>query len=127
MPRTASDLTPAERAFLLHLQTLALRYFLDNHTPDGLFPDRQRNFGPRHVGRLRSTAATGMGLIAVALASAEPFRLLSRTEAVAFVGRALRAAAERLPHTRGVMPHFTDAAGKPVGVDICSTIDSAWL
>src|SRR5260221_7391822 len=127
MPRMASDLTPAERAFLLHLQVLALRYFLDNQTADGLFLDRQRNFGPRYIGHLRSTAATGMGLIAIALASAEPCRMLGRTEAVARVGRALRTAAGRLPHTRGVMPHFTDAAGQPVGVDICSTIDSAWL
>ncbi len=127
MPRTASDLPPAEQVFLLHLQTLALRYFLDNQTADGLMLDRQRNFGPRSSTEHRSTAATGMGLIALALASAEPFRLLARSEAVHRVAHALRTALDHLPHTRGVMPHFTDAAGAAVGADVCSTVDSAWL
>jgi hypothetical protein len=127
MPRTASDLTPAERAFLLHLQTLALRYFLDNQTVDGQILDRQHNFGAQQLGHLRSMAATGMGLIAVALAAAEPFRLIPRSEAVARIGRALVTAAERLPYILGIMPHFLDGAGTPVGKDVCSTIDSAWL
>jgi len=128
MPGTASHPTPAERAFLLHLQTLALRYFLDNQmADDGLVLDRQHNFGPRHSGHLRSTAATGMGLIAVALASAEPYRLIPHSEAVARVGRALFTAAERLPHSHGIMPHFLDGAGMTVGKDVRSTVDSAWL
>jgi hypothetical protein len=127
MPRTASDLPFAEQAFLRHLQTLALRYFLDNQTPDGLFLDRQRNFGPRLFTGHRSTAASGMGQIAVALASGDPFRLIGRGEAVERVARTLGTALARLPHTHGVMPHFTDAAGAAVGGDVCSTIDSAWL
>jgi hypothetical protein len=32
-----------------------------------------------------------------------------------------------LPHSRGIMPHFLDAAGMPVGKDVRSTIDTAWL
>ena len=36
----------AERAFLVHLQQRALRYFLDNQTPAGLVLDRQSNHGP---------------------------------------------------------------------------------
>src|SRR4051794_40591805 len=61
---------PAERALLLRHQRLALRNFLDNQTPGGLVPDRQGNRGPRRPHGLWSTAATGMGLIALALASA---------------------------------------------------------
>jgi hypothetical protein len=127
MPGTAPDLAPTERAFLLHLQGLALRYFLDNQTADGLVLDRQRNFGPPLAGGWRSTAATGMGFIALALAAAEPFRLLSREEAAARVGRGLRTALDRLPHTHGILPHFLDDAGAVAGHDTRSTIDSAWL
>jgi hypothetical protein len=127
MPRTACDLPPAERAFLQHLRALALRYFLDNQTPDGLVLDRQRNFAPRRGRGWRSTAATGMGLIALALSSAEPARLLSRADAVARVRRALTAALANLPHVEGILPHFLDDSGAPVGSDRCSTIDSAWL
>ncbi len=127
MPRMASDLPSAEQVFLLNLETLALRYFLDNQAADGLFLDRQRNFGPRRADCWRSTAASGMGLIAVAVASAEPFRLIERSEAVERVRRTLHTALETLPHTHGVMPHFLDAAGKTVGSDACSTIDSTWL
>ena len=36
MPWTASELPAAERAFLTELQDRALRYFLDNQTPEGL-------------------------------------------------------------------------------------------
>jgi len=127
MPRTASDLSPAERNYLLHLQTLAYRYFLDNQMADGLILDRQRNFGPRLSQGWRSTAATGMGLIAIALASAEPVRLLTRHEAIRRVGHALRASLDWLPHTHGILPHFTDATGAAVGFDVCSTVDTAWL
>src|SRR5262249_37652050 len=63
----AADLPRADLALLLRLQRRALRYFLDNQTPDGLILDRQRNHGPRRDCGLRSTAATGMGLIALAL------------------------------------------------------------
>src|SRR4051794_25104228 len=127
MPWTASELPAADRALLLHLQARACRYFLDNQAADGLVLDRQANFGPRRAGGWRSTAATGMGLVALALASAAPLRLVSRADAAARVGRALRAALGRLPHTRGILPHFTDAAGEPAGFDARSTVDSAWL
>jgi hypothetical protein len=69
MPRTAADLAPADRVFLRHLQTLALRYFLDNQTADSIFLDRQSNHGLRRFTGLRSTSASGMGLIAVAVGS----------------------------------------------------------
>src|SRR5262249_47323456 len=127
MPRMAPDLAPTERAFLLHLQALALRYFLDNQAADGLFLDRQRNFGAPLAGGWRSTTATGMGFIALALASAEPFRLLTRAEAAACVGRGLRTALDGLPHTHGVLPHFLDDDGAVAGSDARSTIDSTWL
>jgi hypothetical protein len=128
MPGKALDFAATERTFLLQLQTLALRYFLENQTPDGLMLDRQRNIGPVRAEGWCSTATTGMGLIALALASVEPFRLLPRLEAVERVKRALTAARDTLPHTWGVLPHFTDSGtGAAVGLDQRSTIDTAWL
>ena len=137
MPRTATaEMQPAcgfnnaaERAFLLGVQRQALQYFLDNQLPQtGLVLDRQRNFGPLRTWGLVSTAATGMGFIATALASAPPYRLISRSEATARVRRGLETALQRLPHTYGALPHFLDATtGKVVGNDARSTIDTSWL
>jgi hypothetical protein len=119
--------TPAERDLLLALQRRALQYFLDNQAPAGLVRDRQANRGRLRSRTLCSTSATGMGLIALALASAPPHRLLSRLEAVGRIEAALKAAA-RLPHEEGIMPHFVDpTTGRPCGADIASTIDTAWL
>jgi hypothetical protein len=123
----AAELSPAERAFLVCLQTRALNYFLDNQAADGLVLDRQRNLGPARGGGWCSTAATGMGFFALALASAEPFHLLSRAAAVARIRQGLTTALERLPHRHGILPHFVDGSTAGVGVDRCSTIDSAWM
>jgi hypothetical protein len=124
MPRTAD-----ERAMLLGLQRQALAYFLDNQLPStGLVLDRQRNFGPRRCHGQCSTAATGMGFIALALASAAPYRLLARAEAAGRVRRGLETALDGLPHTQGILPHFLDSATNAVvGNDARSTIDTAWL
>lgn len=121
------ELTMAERDVLLQLQRRAVRFFLDNQEPGGLILDRQSNLGPLRPGGLCSTSATGMGLIALALAAAPPLRLLSRGEAVARVRAALEAAGG-LPHDRGVLPHFVDARSRAVvGADALSTIDTSWL
>jgi hypothetical protein len=122
-----SHLVPEERAFLLHLQALACRYFVENQTADGLVLDRQANFGARRLDGWRSSAATGMGMIAIALASAPALRLISRSEARRRVKRVLTTALQQMPHTHGIMPHFIDLTGAAAGVDVCSTIDSAWL
>ena len=90
-PAAATDLSPADRALLLRLQRQALRYFLDNQAPGGLVLDRQRNHGPRRRHGLCSTAATGMGLIALALAAAPPYRLLTPQAAALRVRAGLRA------------------------------------
>jgi hypothetical protein len=136
MPRTALaatdgpclPLSPRELALLLRLQAQGLSYFLDNQTADGLMLDRQANHGPRRPHGLVSTAATGMGFIALALASAEPYRRISPSEAVARVRRGVATALERLPHTRGVLPHFVHSAtGRVIGLDQRSTVDTAWL
>jgi hypothetical protein len=120
--------TPGERQLLLRLQCRALRYFLDNQLPTGLVLDRQRNHGPRRFTGLCSTSATGMGCIALALASAPPYRLLAPSEAVTRVRSTVEVALERLPHDRGIMPHFLDACtGCVCGGDQLSTVDSAWL
>src|SRR4051794_15682691 len=120
--------TPHEYTFLLRQQRLALRYFLDNQLPaSGLVLDRQRNFGAFRAGGLIRTAATGMGLIAVALASPEPSRLLSPSLARRRIRRALETALA-MPQTGGVLPHFIDSrTGAVIGFDARSTIDSAWL
>jgi hypothetical protein len=113
---------------LLRLQRLALRYFLENQLASGLVLDRQRNHGPLAMSGLCSTAATGMGLIALALAAAPPYRLLPRGEAVARIRAALETAGTRLPHTCGIVPHFVHVDGvTPAGIDPRSTIDTAWL
>jgi hypothetical protein len=121
--------SPRERDFLVALQREAITYFLDNQSPrTGLVLDRQRNFGPRLAHGLVSTAATGMGLVAVALAWTAPHRLLAQSEAVARVRRCLETALWELPHTEGVLPHFLDSAsGTVLGQDVRSTIDTAWL
>ena len=119
--------TAAERGSLLDLERRALRYFLDNQAACGLIRDRQSNRGRLRPAGPCSTSATGMGLIALALASAPPHRLLSRSEAVRRVEAAL-AAALRLPHEEGIMPHFVGPNGvEPLGSDSLSTIDSGWL
>jgi hypothetical protein len=128
MPDTAPILTSAERALLLRLQRQALDYFLDNQTAGGLVLDRQHNHGPRRPHGLCSTAATGMGFIALALASAPPYYLLSPQAAVRRIGTGLRAVLERLPHDEGVVPHFTHSAtGDVYGFDRFSTVETAWL
>ena len=76
-PPDADEPSSADRDFLLGLQYQALHYFLDNQTAGGLMLDRQRNHGPLRADGLCSVAATGMGFIALALASAPPYRLLS--------------------------------------------------
>src|SRR5262249_9875968 len=90
--------------------------------------DRQRNFGPLGRAGICSTAATGMGCIALALASAPPHSLLPRAEAVARVRRGLESALERLPHTHGILPHFVHAKSRAVaGGDARSPVATAWL
>jgi hypothetical protein len=124
----APPLPPAARKFLHGLQVQALSYALDNQTPSGLILDRQSNHGPRRGHGLCSTAATGMGMISLALASAEPYHLLPHSDAVARVRHTLEGARDRLPHTHGVLPHFVEAAsGAVVGIDQRSTIDTAWF
>src|SRR5258708_29516465 len=91
-------LTPADRNFLLRLQQQALQYFVDNQAPGGLVLDRQSNHGPRRPRGLCSTSATGMGFIALALASAAPYRLLPHHTAVRRIRAGLLAVLERPPH-----------------------------
>jgi hypothetical protein len=120
--------SPQERAVLLRLQDGFLRYFLDNQSAHGLVLDRQANFSPRRTTELCSTAATGMGFIAVALASAEPYHLLARSEAIQRIHSGLETALENLPHTHGILPHFVHSDTLAVaGVDARSTVDTSWL
>src|SRR5438270_12884984 len=107
MPGHGVTLSPADHDFLLRLQRQALQYFLDNQVPGGLVLDRQSNHGPRRPHGLCSTTATGMGLIALALASAPPYQMLSCQTAVQRIHQALQAVLERLPHDQSVIPHCT--------------------
>jgi hypothetical protein len=123
-----SDLTGNERAYLLCLQRLALSYFVDNQMPNGLMLDRQRNLGNRLSYGLCSTATTGMGFIALALAASPPYNLIPPSEAIQRVLQGLSTAREQLPHDEGIMPHFVDSlTDKVKGHDALSTIDSTWL
>jgi hypothetical protein len=128
MPADEVPLSPADRTFLLELQRQALGYFLENQAADALFLDRQSNRGQLRKKGWCSTAATGMGLAAVALAAAPPYRLLPPAEAVQRVRGALEAALGQLRNDHGIMPHFLDTeTGASVGSDALSTIDSTWL
>src|SRR5262249_53437381 len=103
-------------------------YFIDNQAANGLTLDRQSNHGPRKPHGLCSTSATGMGFMALALASAPPYRLLSPQAAAERIQAGLRTFFDSLPHDRGVVPHFTDSATNAVrGADCFSTIETAWL
>jgi hypothetical protein len=127
MPGMASA-TALERRLLPRLQSQALQYFLDNQTASGLVLDRQSNHGPLRTSSLISTAATGMGWIAVALACQDPYRLVSLPEALLRIRTGLETALHALPHQRGVVPHFLDSTtGRVQGSDYLSTIETAWL
>jgi hypothetical protein len=112
----------------LGLQCQALGYFLDNFRPLGLVLDRQSNHGPPRAHGLCSTAATGMGCIATALASADPYHLLTTSEARGRLRHCLQAVLDRLPDERGMVPHFVHSASGAIhGCDPCSTVETAWL
>ncbi len=129
MPGLAGgSLDAKDRDWLRLLQRRAIGYFLENQAPSGLIDDRQANHGPRRDAELCSTSATGMGLIAIALASAAPHRLIDRGEAIARVGAALATALDRMPEGHGILPHFTDpSGGRSIGSDAFSTVDASWL
>ncbi len=127
VPRMATS-TTRDRGLLLRLQSQAMQYFLDNQTPTGLVLDRQRNHGELRPRGLCSIAATGMGCIALALASEEPYFLLSRREAILRIEGALQSALHNLPHHNGILPHFVDShTGRVHGVDYFSTVETAWM
>lgn len=124
---SGEDLAPADRLFLLQLQKQALQYFVDNQLDNGLILDRQRNGGALQMQGLCSTAATGMGLIALALAATPPFQLLSTSSATLRIRTALETVL-RLPQEHGAVPHFIDSlTGVVYGVDRYSTIETAWI
>lgn len=127
MPGMAASAT-RDRSLLLRLQYQALQYFLDNQTSAGLIRDRQRNHGPLRRDGLCSLAATGMGWIALALASDEPYRLLDRGEAILRIRTGLETALHVLPHEGGVVPHFFDSStSRAWGDDYLSTVETAWM
>jgi hypothetical protein len=114
-------------SLLLGLQRDAIRYFIDNQLAHGLMLDRQRNHGRRKFTGLCSLSATGMGLIALALASSAEHRMLTRAQACKRIKRALRTALN-LPQVGGMLPHFVDARTlAPAGSDPIATVDAAWL
>ncbi len=126
-PRMATS-TTRDRGLLLRLQSQALHYFLDNQTSSGLVLDRQRNRRSLRSRGLCSIAATGMGCIALALASEEPYWLISPREAISRVRAALQSALHVLPHQNGILPHFVDShTGRVYGIDHFSTIETAWM
>jgi len=125
----ASSLKPADKKVLAQLENEAIKYFLDNQLDNGLILDRQTNFDkPASASEYScSISGTGMGLIAIALASGPKHNLITRDEAIARVKKVLVMAA-KLPEDHGMIPHFFDGSTlKWKGSDQSSTIDSAWL
>lgn len=117
----------SERKLLHGLHQQALQYFIDNQLPNGFILDRQRNHNKRTYKGLISTSATGMGLMALALASNKDHGLLTRTAACKRVERALKATLA-LHDQKGMVAHFLDADTlATVGSDAISTIDASWL
>jgi hypothetical protein len=124
----ASSITKSDQKLLRVLQRRALRYFLENQGSHGLVQDRQSNFGPTRQGEPLSISATGMGLIAIALASADPYRLISREESILRVRQAILTGLHRVPSDRGILPHFVSPENlQPLGEDAFSTVDSSWV
>jgi hypothetical protein len=124
----SASLSSSDRVLLRHLQRRALNYFLDNQLPNGLVLDRQTNHGPSREEGTLSITATGMGLIAIALASASPYRLITEQEAIDRIRMALETGLERIPVDHGIMPHFVDRETLlAVGEDAFSTVDSSWF
>ena len=96
--------------------------------PTVLVLDRQSNHGPTRQAGPLSISATGMGLIAVALASAAPYRLITKGEAIGRVRAALETGLDRLPVDHGIFPHFVDQETLgPLGEDAFSTVDTSWF
>jgi hypothetical protein len=121
-------LAPASRAFLLRLQRRALRYFLDNQVATGLVLDRQYNRARLRRTGWCSTSATGMGYIALALAAAAPYRLLTPREAGRRIRAGVETALDQLPSDHGILPHFLHShTGRVYAFDWFSTVDSSWL
>jgi hypothetical protein len=108
------------------LQRRQLSYFLENQTDSGLMLDRQHNHSEPDCSGLSSTAATGMGMIAIALAAQPQYRMLTSAQAVSRIEKTLRTV-EKLPQEHGIMPHFLDSKLNVVGEDHFSTVDSSWL
>ncbi|MDD4318933.1 MAG: glucoamylase family protein [Candidatus Peribacteraceae bacterium] len=119
---SAADLDRIERDCLL--------YFLENRTEEGLFADRQRNRGERYDldAVPCSLSATGMGLIALAVAAQKPHRLLTPSEASERCGQTCDTARGKLPQDHGVLPHYVKGKQLAVwGDDARSTVETAWL
>jgi hypothetical protein len=126
--RSGASIEKSDQRLLRLLQRRALRYFLDNQGADGLVQDRQSNHGPTRQSEPLSISATGMGLISIALASAEPYHLISRGEAITRVRLAIETGLDRVPDDRGILPHFVSRKTLlPFGEDAFSTVDSSWF
>jgi hypothetical protein len=123
----AYEFNNSDRALLHGLHQQALTYAIDNQLDNGLILDRQRNHGRRSYHGLISTSATGMGWMALALASNADHGLLTRAQAIQRIRRGLLTALA-LPHNHGMLPHFLDADTlEVVGDDAIATIDASWL
>jgi hypothetical protein len=121
-------LNKSEERFLRELQERLLRYFVDNQVKkNGFVFDRQRNHGAPRENGITSSSATGMGMIAIALASAKEYGLISAREAEDRIIKALEHAL-KVPEVGGMIAHFFGDDEKPVATyDAIATIDSSWL
>src|SRR6266487_2392699 len=69
-----------------------------------------------------------MGFIGLALATASPYRLLPRQDAVRRIETGLNTVLAELACDRGILPYFVDPrTHRAIGWDAFSTVDTAWL
>jgi hypothetical protein len=117
---------PPSQKFLDDIAARACRYFYEMADPDtGLVRDRASPDEP-YAPSAASSAATGFGLSALAIAADRGF--LDRGLAENRVRTTLRFLCERAPQERGFFYHFMDSdTGKRIWHSEASSVDTAWL
>src|SRR5579862_6159235 len=123
----ATSLSPAEDAFLEELSRRAFLFFWERASPTtGLVLDRSSNNDRPDPRKVSSSAATGFGLTALAIASVRGWKAVRQTRQRALA--ILRFYAVRSVHEHGWFYHFVDMdTGARLWNCEVSSIDTALL
>jgi hypothetical protein len=124
-PNASAKMPPTDEQLMEELQRRAVLYFWQKSDPrTGLVYDRANNFGKDDY-TAASTAATGYGLVALAIGIEHGW--LSYSEAAARARTTLRFLLA-MPHQHGWMMHFVDSRnGRRIWGSEYSSIDTALL